>query len=398
MRESAEIAPGAVLGAERYSLERWLGSGGMASVWLAKDELLTRPVAVKLMADTLAFDARYRERFAREARAAASVSHPSIVPVFDYGLHGARPFLVMEYVPGGSLADVLAGRGAVMPDPIEFASELLGALNCVHAAGLVHRDIKPANILLDSGGHARLTDFGIAQPEDSTSLTQTGMVIGSIRYLAPEVAAGERATVAADLYAAGVVLRELSERGPAPGLVELIAALTASSPGERPESAAAALELIATAPRAAGSTATRTRIAPVPAPVPAPAPAPLGMDAGRPVPRVGPRGGATGTRVDGRRRRAVGTPISARHVERPAAHPSGRTTASLAIHVSPRAAALAIGVVVALVVVIVLSASGGGTPPPARAAATAVRPPSASAPLADQLSSLQKVVARAAAP
>jgi serine/threonine protein kinase len=395
MRE-AEIAPGAVLGDERYSLQRWLGSGGMASVWLATDELLTRPVAVKLMADTLAFDARYRERFAREARAAASVSHPSIVPVFDYGLHGARPFLVMEYVPGGSLADVLAGRGTVMPDPIEFASELLGALNCVHAAGLVHRDIKPANILLDSAGHARLTDFGIAQPEDSTSLTQTGMVIGSVRYLAPEVAAGERATVAADLYAAGVVLRELSERGPAPGLVELIAALTASSPGERPESAAAALELIATAPRAAGSTATRTRIAPVP--VPAPAPAPLGMDVGRAVPRVGPRGGRIGTRVDGRRRRALGTPMSARRVERPAAHPSGRTTASLAIHVSPRAAALAIGVVVALVVVIVLSASGGGTPPPARAAATAVRAPSASAPLADQLSSLQKVVAHAAAP
>ncbi len=378
-----EIAPGVALGAERYTLERWLGSGGMASVWLARDELLTRQVAVKVMADTLAFDARYRERFAREARAAASVSHASIVPVYDYGLHGERPYLVMEYVPGGSLADVLTGSGSGMPDPAEFAGELLGALNCVHAAGLVHRDIKPANILLDSAGHARLTDFGIAQPEDSTSLTQTGMVIGSMRYLAPEVAAGERATVKADLFAAGVVLRELSQRRPAAGLVELIAALTAASPGQRPDSAATALELISTAPRPVGATTTRTRVAPVPAP--APSPVKTAGD-GRAVPRVDAR------------RRPVRAPVAARRGDRPATHHGGPATASLAIHVSSRAAALAVAALVALVVVIIVSTSGGGTPSPATAASTAARPAPASAPLADQLSSLRKVVAHAAAP
>ena len=355
----AEIAPGAVLGAERYTLERWLGSGGMASVWLATDELLTRQVAVKLMADTLAFDARYRERFAREARAAASVSHPNIVPVFDFGLHGERPYLVMEYVPGGSVADVLAGREAVFPDPVELAGELLGALGCVHRAGLVHRDVKPANILLDAGGHARLTDFGIAQPEDSTSLTQTGMVIGSIRYLAPEVAAGERATVAADLYAAGVVLRQLAERSPAPGLSRLIAALTATSAAGRPASAAVALELIDTAPRVVGSATTRTRVASVPSPAPSPS-----------------------ARVD---------PL-------PVAERSGRTSAALAIAVSPRAAALGVVVVLLLLLVVIVSTSGGGAPAPARAATTPVHPAPASARLADQLSSLERVVAHAAAP
>ena len=369
----AEIAPGAVLGAERYTLERWLGSGGMASVWLATDELLTRQVAVKLMADTLAFDGRYRERFAREARAAASVSHPNIVPVFDFGLHGERPYLIMEYVPGGSVADVLAGRRSVFPDPVELAGELLGALNCVHRAGLVHRDVKPANILLDAGGHARLTDFGIAQPEDSTSLTQTGMVIGSIRYLAPEVAAGERATVAADLYAAGVVLRELAERSPAPGLSRLIAALTATSAAGRPASAAVALELIDTAPRVVASATTRTRVASVPSPAPPPSA------------RIEPR-------------RVAGRPVGGR---RPSVrvHAGGdRTSASLAIAVSPRAAALGVAVVLLLLLVVIVSTSGGGAPAPARAATTPVHPAPASARLADQLSSLERVVAHAAAP
>ena len=225
----SEIALGATFG-NRYTLERRLGSGGMATVWLAIDEVLERPVAVKVMADTLAADEEYRARFSREARAAASVSHANIVPVYDYGVHGERPFLVMEYVPGGSLADVFAGRRPTMPVPVELAGELLGALDCVHRAGLVHRDVKPANILLDANGHARLTDFGIAQPEDATSLTQAGMVLGSVRYLAPEVAAGSRAGAAADLYGAGVVLRELTLLCPAPDLLRLIAALTATDP------------------------------------------------------------------------------------------------------------------------------------------------------------------------
>ncbi|MEA2298527.1 MAG: eukaryotic-like serine/threonine-protein kinase [Solirubrobacteraceae bacterium] len=368
-----DIAPGAVLGEDRYTLGRRLGAGGMASVWLAQDGVLARPVAVKVIADTLAFDERYRERFAREARAAASVSHPGIVPVYDYGLHGERPFLVMEYVPGGSLADVLAGRRSLTLEPGELARELLGALDCVHGTGLVHRDVKPANILLDANGHARLTDFGIAQPEDATSLTQTGMVVGTVRYLAPEVAAGARATPAADLYAAGVVLRELAERRPAPELAALIAALTAPGPGDRPSSAATALTLLDTGPtevlggpaEAVPATAA-TRIAPAPAPSPSPQRRPtrptrsLGRDPARRPPPAG-----------------MG--------------PGGRRL--------PPRSALAVAAVLALAVVVILiaSSSGGGSGSPGtRSAAPA--PASAAAPLADQLRSLGQLVDRAARP
>ncbi|MGI8801425.1 MAG: serine/threonine-protein kinase, partial [Solirubrobacteraceae bacterium] len=273
-----ELTPGAVLGDERYTLRRRLGAGGMASVWLAGDVRLDRAVAVKVMADRLAGDERYRERFAREARAAASVSHANIVPVYDFGLQDGHPFLVMEYVTGGNLAEVFAGRGAVVPEPAALARELLSALDCVHAAGLVHRDIKPANILLDRTGRARLTDFGIAQPEDATSLTQTGMVIGTLRYLAPEVVAGGRAGPVADLYAAGIVLAELAERRPAPALAALVRALTAADPGERPRSAAAALRLLETGPTEVGTGTAPTESVAGPAPtavIPAPAPAPI---------------------------------------------------------------------------------------------------------------------------
>jgi serine/threonine protein kinase len=214
----------------------------MASVWLAHDERLDRPVAVKLVADALAGDERWLARFRREARAAAALAHPAIVSVFDYGVEEGRPYLVMEYVPGVTLAARLREGEAPSQREVEgLARELLEAIGCVHAAGIVHRDVKPANVLLDEQGHLHLTDFGIAQPEDATSLTQTGVVIGTMRYLAPEVSAGEAASVRSDLYAAGVVIRELAGPEPAPRVADLIAALTAPDPGERPPSAAAAL-------------------------------------------------------------------------------------------------------------------------------------------------------------
>jgi hypothetical protein len=386
-----DVGPGAVLGGERYTLERRLGAGGMASVWLAADEVLGRPVAVKVMADTLAFDELYRERFAREARAAASVSHPAIVPVYDYGLHGGRPYLVMEYVSGGNLADVVAGRRSPIPDPGRLARELLGALDCVHAAGLVHRDVKPANILLDSNGRARLTDFGIAQPQDATSLTATGMVIGSIRYLAPEVAAGARATASADLYAAGVVLGELTAADRSVGLSDLIAALTAASADRRPGSAAAALELLEGSTGQAPSATAPTRVVPV-ARDAAPGAGGPGPGAERPGRGAGRLGRGSGRPGSGTTR--------TRRVERPAAgSPDRGRRSAVAVAGRPRAVVAAVAVVLVLVVVLVIAnAGGGGGSPAAKAARTTVAPASASAPLADQVSSLEKIVGRAAKP
>lgn len=241
-------APDATLRDGRYRLERGLGAGGMASVWLARDERLARPVAVKVVADTLADDPQWLKRFKREARVAAAISHPNIVRVFDYGVEGGRPYLVMEYIPGPNLAERLADPDEPRLDAASLARELLAALACVHDAGIVHRDIKAANVLLDPQGHVHLTDFGIAQPEDATSLTETGIVIGTRKYLAPEVAEGEPATVLSDLYCAGVVVREVAGEAASPGIAALIAALTAPDPQKRPSSASAALRLLETAP------------------------------------------------------------------------------------------------------------------------------------------------------
>jgi len=235
--------PGAMLAGGRYTFERHLGSGGMASVWLARDETLHREVAIKLIADTLAHDERWLARFEREARAAAALSHPHIVKVYDFGVEEHRPYLVMAHVPGGSLRDRIRDGGA-LPDPAGLARELLSALGHVHAAGIVHRDVKPGNILLDEHDRSQLTDFGIARPQDATEMTQTGMVLGTMRYLAPEVAEGEPATERSDLYSAGGVLREVAgDDAPGP-LRELLEALTEQDPERRPSSAEDALALL----------------------------------------------------------------------------------------------------------------------------------------------------------
>ena len=236
-------AEGTALAGGRYVFERHLGSGGMASVWLARDQSLDRPVAIKLMADTLADDERWLERFKREARAAAALSHAHIVKVFDFGIEELRAYLVMAHVPGGSLRDRIRDGGA-LPEPAGLASELLGALGHVHAAGIVHRDVKPGNILLDEHDRSQLTDFGIARPQDAETMTQTGMVLGTMRYLAPEVAEGAQATERSDLYAAGEVLREAAGEDPAAALRGLIDALTDADPERRPPSAEEALALL----------------------------------------------------------------------------------------------------------------------------------------------------------
>jgi serine/threonine-protein kinase len=231
------IATGELL-KDRYRLERLLGHGGMAAVWLGHDEVLERPVAVKVLADTIAGDPEFVARFRREARTAAGLSHPNLVGVYDYSEEGERPYLVMQFVPGEDLASLLARGEAVDRD--KLARELLAALAHIHAAGILHRDVKPANVIVEPSGTARLIDFGIALPRDATALTSTGLVLGTERYAAPEVMEGRSATERSDLYSCGVVLR-VCEGGCSPALRSLIDWLTSLDPGARPASARQAL-------------------------------------------------------------------------------------------------------------------------------------------------------------
>jgi eukaryotic-like serine/threonine-protein kinase len=218
----------------RYQLERLLGRGGMASVWLARDEVLERQVAVKLLSDVMASDPEYLARFRREARVAARLSHPNLVRIFDFA-GGERPYLVMEYVPGGDLAEHLS-RGEPV-DVERLARGLLSAVAHIHAAGVLHRDIKPQNLLISPDGAARLTDFGIALPEDATALTRTGHLLGTARYIAPEVMTGEPASQRSDLYSCGVLLGDCLAAGSPLRLRALIGRLRAANPGRRPRSA-----------------------------------------------------------------------------------------------------------------------------------------------------------------
>ena len=234
---TAEVGPGLVLGG-RYRLQRLLGTGGMASVWLGRDQRLGRTVAVKVLSEVLALDDSYVRRFGREARIVAGLSHPSLVRVYDFSAESERPYLVMDHVEGGTLADRPPGS----LDAEALATELLGALGYIHSAGVIHRDIKPANVLIDEDGRVRLTDFGIAWPEDATQITRTGEVIGTLKYMAPEAREGAPATEGADLYSCGVVLSEQLGPSPSPELAGLVARLTEPDPARRPASASDALQ------------------------------------------------------------------------------------------------------------------------------------------------------------
>jgi eukaryotic-like serine/threonine-protein kinase len=182
----------------------------MASVYLARDTDLDRPVAVKLLAENLTGDDSFRERFVREARLAARLSHPNVVSVYDAGEEAGRPFIVMECVEGETLADVLARRRRLPADEaVALAVQACRGLEHAHAAGLVHRDVKPQNLLLGGDGTLKIADFGIARAAEATALTQAGTVLGTAAYLAPEQAAGEQVSAAADIYSLGAVLYEL---------------------------------------------------------------------------------------------------------------------------------------------------------------------------------------------
>ena len=244
--------------AGRYRLERILGTGGMASVWLARDERLGRPVAVKLLSDSLAHDESYLHRFRREARLAAGLSHPNLVTVYDFGDQDERPYLVMEYVEGGTLAERIAGGTAQELDPGRLARELLDALDHIHSAGIVHRDIKPGNVLIAPDGSARVTDFGIAQPEGATRLTGTGLVVGTRNYIAPEVLRGDPATVRSDLYSCAMVIQEAFGETLPPRLAPVVERLANEDPARRPESASAVLTRLGAAGAPSGPSASAT--------------------------------------------------------------------------------------------------------------------------------------------
>ncbi len=234
---AAAIGTGEILKG-RYRLERTLGRGGMAAVWLGHDEVLDRPVAVKVLSDTIAGDPGFVARFRREARTAAALSHPNLVGVYDYSEEGERPYLVMQFVPGEDLA-ALRERGERV-DCDQLARELLEALDHIHSAGILHRDVKPANVIVEPGGTAKLIDFGIALPRDATALTSTGLVLGTERYAAPEVMEGRPATERSDLYSAGVLLRSC-EGQCSRGLRSAIEWMTNPEPDGRPSSARQAL-------------------------------------------------------------------------------------------------------------------------------------------------------------
>jgi eukaryotic-like serine/threonine-protein kinase len=284
----------------RYRSPERIASGGMGDIFLATDEVLGRPVVVKLLAERYARDTAIRQRFTREALAAARLTgEEGAVTIYDVGEWEGRPYIVMEYVRGGSLEERLRSRGAHPPgQAVEWLEQAAHAIDAAHRHGVVHRDVKPANLLLDERGRVHVADFGIASAAGLDSLTLTGTVLGTAGYLSPEQARGERATSASDRYALAVVAYELLCGGrpfanesvtaeaaahanaPVPSIAERCQNLPpeldsvfqralAKDPAARYGSAA---EFVADIRDALARSADTTRnLAPVPIPAPAPA-------------------------------------------------------------------------------------------------------------------------------
>jgi eukaryotic-like serine/threonine-protein kinase len=198
----------------RYELHRRLGRGGMAEVYLARDQMLDRPVAVKVLFPALATDAGFVERFRREAQSAANLQHANIVSVFDWGEANGTYFIVMEYVEGHTLAEILRDDGRVHPDrAAEIAADIAAALGFAHRNGVVHRDVKPGNVLVTPDGSVKVADFGIARAisdHSDQNLTKTGSVMGTATYFSPEQARGAPVDPRSDLYSLGCVLYEMT--------------------------------------------------------------------------------------------------------------------------------------------------------------------------------------------
>ena len=277
--------------ASRYELLEVLGRGGMGVVYRARDRVLQRVVAVKVLPLDRAQDPASVARFEREALAAAGLSHRNIVAIYDSGTDEETRFIVMECLQGQSLAQLVHERGALDPaEAVDIAAQVAAALAAAHRAGIVHRDIKPANVMVDENGHVKVLDFGIARLTAGISLTQTATVLGSAPYLAPELCRGEPADARSDIYALGCVLYELltgqppfkgevpaavvhqqisaTPRGPAllnPAVTAALSSLTlamlAKEPDQRPQDAG---ELVVALPETLidpASEAATTRIA-----------------------------------------------------------------------------------------------------------------------------------------
>ncbi|MDO5060143.1 MAG: Stk1 family PASTA domain-containing Ser/Thr kinase [Actinomycetaceae bacterium] len=272
-----EILPDPLIGMvvdERYRVEKLLARGGMATVFLAQDLRLDRPVAFKIMHPHLAESDEFVNRFRREARAAAKILHPAVVSVFDQGVVAGSGYLVMEYVPGTTLRQQLQSQGALtVRQALDYTEAVLHALNVAHSAGIIHRDIKPENVLVVGDGSVKVADFGLARAISDVSSASTGSVMGTVAYLAPEIVAEVNPDFRCDLYSLGIMLFEMltgttpfaertaiqvalahvSEDIPAPSSLqnwlppevdELVCALAARQVAERPESAQAALDML----------------------------------------------------------------------------------------------------------------------------------------------------------
>lgn len=196
--------------ANRYEVIKSIGQGGMADVVLALDTVLNRQVAIKLMRGDLQNDPVNVLRFEREAKAVADLSHPNIVEIYDIGTYNKHPYMVMEYVKGHTLKELLRLRGALdVSETVDIAKQMALAIGAAHAKGIIHRDIKSQNIIIKDDGTVKVMDFGIALTKDSLQLTQTDSVMGSVHYLAPELAKGEAASFQSDIYAMGIVIYEM---------------------------------------------------------------------------------------------------------------------------------------------------------------------------------------------
>jgi len=201
------LTPGAIV--SRYELIDKLGAGGMGDVYLARDSQLERQIALKFLPQNLAADPMFRERFIREARAAATLNHPNIVTVYEVAETEQRVFIAMEYVPGQSLRQLIDAGNLSLDNSLKIMIQVCEGLGAAHEAGLVHRDVKPLNVIVDESGRVRILDFGLAKVEGVSQLTQAGTTIGTINYMSPEQGTGEKLDHRSDIFAAGVVLYEM---------------------------------------------------------------------------------------------------------------------------------------------------------------------------------------------
>lgn len=195
---------------DRYEIVRLIGEGGMANVYLAKDTILDRKVAVKVLRGDLAGDEKFVRRFQREALSASSLSHPNIVEIYDVGEDEGNFYIVMEYIEGKTLKQLIKKRGVLsLPETMDIMLQLLDALASAHDSYIIHRDIKPQNIMIKESGLVKITDFGIAMALNSAQLTQTNSVMGSVHYLPPEQASGKGSTIRSDIYSLGILMFEM---------------------------------------------------------------------------------------------------------------------------------------------------------------------------------------------